>query len=96
MDDFVLMSNAGTPINQMNVAARRLKSIGRELQMPWLSWQVFRRTHTALVREFGMQFLRQMAMVVQSDFVGASTGMRMNAPALKLINPQPRIVATQE
>ena len=96
MDDFVLMSNAGTPINQMNVAARRLKSIGRELQMPWLSWQVFRRTHTALVREFGMQFLRQMAMVVQSDFVGASTGMRMNAPALKLMNPQTRIVDTQE
>jgi len=95
MDDFVLMSNAGTPINQMNVAARRLKTIGRELQMPWLSWQVFRRTHTALVREFGMQFLRQMTIVVQSDFVGASTGTRTSGPALKLCNPHPRAVEKQ-
>jgi integrase len=89
-DDFVLMSNAGTPINQMNVAARRLKSIGRDLHMPWLSWQVFRRTHTSLLCEFGMQFLRQMTMIVRSDFVGTPTSMRTNTPSLKLLNPQHR------
>jgi integrase len=66
-DDFVLMSKASTPINQINVAARRLKTIGRELEMPWLSWQVFRRTHATLVYEFGMQFQHHMAMVVNSD-----------------------------
>ena len=64
--DFVFISKAGTPINQMNIAARRLKSIGRKLQMPWLSWQVFRRTRATLVYEFGMQFQHQMATVVHS------------------------------
>jgi integrase len=56
-EDFVLVSRAGSPINERNIATRRLKSIGRQLEMPWLSWQVFRRTHTTLGYEVGMQFL---------------------------------------
>jgi integrase len=60
-DDFVLVSGAGTPINENNVAVRRLKPIGRKLQMPWLSWQVFRRTHTSLAYELGMQLLDRVA-----------------------------------
>ena len=91
-DDFVLTSNAGTPINQVNVAARRLKAIGRELQMPWLSWQVFRRTHAALVCEFGMQFHRQMAMVVQSDSQRSGAGTRRYLTGPRLCDPQPRAV----
>jgi hypothetical protein len=54
-DDFVLVSRAGTPINETNIAARRLKPIGKALDMPWLSWQ-FRRTHTALPDLLGMEF----------------------------------------
>lgn len=41
---FVFSSRRGTPINQDNVAARRLKIIGKQLGMPWLSWNVFHRT----------------------------------------------------
>jgi hypothetical protein len=55
-DDFVLVSRAGTPINETNIAARRLKPIGKALEMPWLTWQVFRRTHTALPYLLGMEF----------------------------------------
>lgn len=55
-EDYVLVSRVGTPINQINTVARRLKPIGKELQMPWLSWHVFRRAHPTLISEFGMQF----------------------------------------
>lgn len=41
-DDFTLVSKAGTPVNPNNIAERRLRSIGRTLQIPWLSWNVFR------------------------------------------------------
>lgn len=65
-DDFVLVSRAGTPIDEKGVAVRRLKRIGKSLQMPWLSWHVFRRTHTTLAQEPGLQFLERMAMVTCS------------------------------
>ena len=91
-DDFVLKSNAGTPINQVNVAARRLKAIGREMQMPWLSWLVFRRTHAALVCEFGMQFHRQMATVVQPDVLQNTADRKAHGPTLRLCEPAPRAI----
>jgi hypothetical protein len=50
-----------------------LKPIGKELQMPWLSWQVIRRTHTTLAHELGMQFLDRMA-TGQSDLHMAAAG----------------------
>jgi integrase len=50
-EDFVLVSRKGTPIYPENIAARRLKPIGRTLEMPWLSWHVFHRTNTALGRQ---------------------------------------------
>jgi integrase len=55
-NDFVFVSKRGRPINQINVAARRIKSIGAAFEMPWLSWQVFRRTRLSLIQEFGAQF----------------------------------------
>jgi site-specific recombinase XerC len=48
---FVFSSRKGTPINQDNVAARRLKLIGKQLGMPWLSWNVFHRTSARLSPE---------------------------------------------
>ena len=66
-DDFVLVSRVGTPINGNGIAARRLKPIGKHLQMPWLSWHVFRRTHTALAYELGMQFLERITTMGRSD-----------------------------
>lgn len=66
-NDFVLMSRGGRPINPINVAARRLKSIGKKLDLPWLSWQVFRRTRVALVEEFGSQLPDKLAMAMASS-----------------------------
>jgi integrase len=60
--DFVFVSQAGTPINETNVASRRLKAIGGELNMPWLSWQVFRRTHKALLYNFGADYQSHVAL----------------------------------
>jgi integrase len=63
-NDFVLASRAGKPVNQINIAARRLKSIGEQLDIPWLSWQVFRRTRARLVQEFGAQLQHGLAMAI--------------------------------
>jgi len=71
-EDFVLVSQAGAPINEKNIAVCRLKPIGRDLQMPWLSWHVFRRTHTTLVYEFGMRFQDRMAMMAFAPRVAES------------------------
>ncbi len=50
-DGFLFSTRKGTPINQDNVAARRLKLIGKQLGMPWLSWNVFHRTRAHLPPE---------------------------------------------
>lgn len=65
-DDFVLASPAGTPINERQIAASRLKPIGSALHMPWLSWQVLRRTHKTLAYELGMQSLGGMTIMPDS------------------------------
>jgi integrase len=52
-DDFVLASRGGTPIRVDNILERRLKAIGKELEMPWLSWQVLRHAHRTLTYELG-------------------------------------------
>lgn len=78
--DFVLVSRAGKPINQINVAARRLKAIGEMQEIPWLSWQVFRRTRAVLIREFGEQLHHELAMAItmRSDFppISIERGLR--------------------
>jgi integrase len=57
--DFVFASRSGTPIHPENIAARRLKSVGRAYGMPWLSWYVFHRTHINLRSEFGRHLHKQ-------------------------------------
>ena len=66
-DDFVLVSRVGTPINAINITARRLRTIGSELQMPWLTWHVFRRGHFALEAELGAQFYFHLAGMFHSE-----------------------------
>ncbi len=65
-DDFVLVSRAGTPVNQTNVLERRLKPISKQVQVPMLSWHLFLRTRKALVAEFGQLFQFYMATVAHS------------------------------
>jgi integrase len=82
-NDFVLVSRAGTPINETNIVERRLKPLGRQMQMPSLSWHVFRRTHKALISEFGIRFQDQVGMLIHSAFrqgAGAQLEWRCRAP----------------
>ena len=43
-DDFVLASTKGTPVNQKDIVARRLRPIAKRLGLPALSLQALRRT----------------------------------------------------
>jgi integrase len=58
--EFVLASRNGTPIHPENIAARRLKPIGESLEMPWISWHVFHRTHVHLKSKFGRRFHEEL------------------------------------
>jgi integrase len=66
-EDFVLPSRCGTPISQDNVAMRRLKSIGKALAMPWLSWYVFHRTHMSLFSENGRHLQNELKRAIAPE-----------------------------
>ena len=66
-DDFVLVSQAGTPINQNNVGKRRLRPAAVKLGVPSLTWQVILRTRHALASEFGVHFQGLLASIAQPD-----------------------------
>jgi integrase len=68
-EDFVLTSRNGTPISQDNLAARKLKSIGRSLAMPWISWSVFIRTRVALASEFGNSLHDELNRIIPRDIL---------------------------
>jgi len=67
-NDLVIVGRAGSPIKE-GYFARRLKAIGKDLQMPWLSWQALHRTHGALADELRNTYLAdqgQQAVVANS------------------------------
>jgi integrase len=66
LDDFVLVSEAGTPVNETNIASRRLKAVGQELNMPWLSWHVFRRTRKDYLQRFGPRFVDRLGVFLEA------------------------------
>ncbi len=61
--DFVFASRNGTPIHPENIAARRLKSTGKSLDMPWLTWAVFQRSRSAVQAEVGEGFHEQLEKI---------------------------------
>jgi len=44
-DGFVLASRNGGPISPSTIKLTRLKQAGRALGIPWITWQILRRTH---------------------------------------------------
>ena len=68
-EDFVLTSRNGTPVSQDNLAARKLKSMGGSLGMPWLSWSVFIRTRAALASEFGSLLHDELNRIIPRDIL---------------------------
>ena len=79
-EDFVLASRNGTPISQENVGARKLKKIGAALQMPWLSWDVFHRTHFALISTSGRDLPNELkrAISIETTVISARRNLRGN------------------
>lgn len=61
-DDFVFSTGAGVPLSPANLHASRLKPIGKELDMPWLSWYVLRRAHNALVSELIIKLTNDLVL----------------------------------
>jgi integrase len=59
-EDFVLASHCGTPVNPDNIAARRLKVIGKILDLSWLSWKVFHHTGIELQGQFGRYVSKEL------------------------------------
>jgi integrase len=70
---FVFSSRKGTPINQDNVAARRLKLIGKRLGMPWLSWNVFHRTSAHSNSESQKQLYAELKNWLSSGALSPAT-----------------------
>jgi integrase len=51
-DDFVFVSRTGTPIDQNNLQARKIRPIAKQLGVPSVSSQAFRRIRNVLVAAF--------------------------------------------
>jgi integrase len=81
-DDFVFSNKAGGPINQINLAARRLKRIGKQLGIPWISWQVLRRTRANLISEYGTRVQSHLAGVIMPSY-SASASFQIQRPVPK-------------
>jgi integrase len=64
-DEFVLVSETGQPLSPANVRMGRLTPVARKLGLPWLSWLVLRRAHTALLLEFRSQLNDYMTHVTR-------------------------------
>ncbi len=62
-DTFVFSSRSGSPVNQDNIAARRLKPVGKWMGMPWLSWSVFHRTKVNMTSQFGKHFHDELVKI---------------------------------
>jgi integrase len=66
-DDLVFASSKGTPLNENNLLRRVLKPIATKLDMPWLSWHVFRHTHATLGEQIGMALSDRQAQMGHGD-----------------------------
>ena len=64
LQDFVLASRRGTPIYPENIGTRRLKAVGKILEIPWLSWSAFARTRLDLKSRLGPHMNRELEQIL--------------------------------
>jgi integrase len=69
-NSFVIANREGNPIRPSSVGTLRLKPIGRELEMPWLSWQVLKRAHDALLSELRVQLTDDLVLSTRDNREG--------------------------
>jgi integrase len=66
-DDLMFCTGSGKPVSERNLLRGRLEPVGRELGMPWLSWQVFRHTHATFGEQIGMTLSDRQAQMGHGD-----------------------------
>ena len=52
---------------ERNLTRRVLKAAGEKLKMPWLSWHVFRHSHSAYDEQIGLALSDRQAQMGHSD-----------------------------
>ena len=62
----VFASRNGTPIDQHNIAQRKLKPILKELGIPWASWHSFRHTLASLADQAGLTVTERQRILGQA------------------------------
>ncbi len=67
LQDFVLASRRGTPVYPENIGTRRLKAVGKTLEIPWLSWSAFHRTRLDLKSRLGQRMNRELEQILPLD-----------------------------
>lgn len=65
-DGFVIATADGHPVDPMNARTQRLRTVGRKMQMPWLSWRAFKRAHGAFLSELSLQLTDDLVRISQS------------------------------
>ena len=83
-DGFVLVSQMGSPISPAGIRLARLKQAGRELGIPWVNWQIVRRTHTgvpysvkpALLNSATLVSMRGTSNAAESQFISSEVRAR--------------------
>ncbi|MGC9973442.1 MAG: tyrosine-type recombinase/integrase [Bryobacteraceae bacterium] len=60
-------SKNGTPLVERNLTRRILKPVGVRLGMPWLSWHVFRRSHSTFGEQIGVALSDRQAQMGHAD-----------------------------
>jgi hypothetical protein len=75
-NDFVLVSRHGTPIHAENIAARRLKSLGKSLHLPWLSWSTFHHTRADLKLELDRHLNKEFEVIPAPIRAATAHGIR--------------------
>lgn len=64
---FVVATRKGDPIRPTSIRERRLNPIGRQLNMPWLSWQVLKRAHEELLWELRIKLSGDLILSFDRD-----------------------------
>jgi integrase len=67
-NSFVIATPEGDPISPTSVRMLRLNPIGRELEMPWLSWQVLKRAHEELLSELRIKLSQDLVLSTRPSF----------------------------
>jgi integrase len=66
-EDLVFASERGTPLIERNLTRRYLKPVGEKLGLPWLSWHVFRHSHSTFAEQIGMALSDRQAQMGHAD-----------------------------